>query len=217
MQRSYLLSLKFKITSITRWVALLLENPLFAILSGFAFGNTPGIGTFYDFFSRLWISDSDHLSTKDRFPKPRAVKGAKKSDKTPADTETISSRLILLFQNHPMKPHHAFSLIFKLFQQQFLDHSVSLELIDSRHLALAGDGTPARTSTNLRRKRLCDFREKGIPSCRCKLMFVASGSHSDLPVSPLLEQSSLHDMPIFLHSFFTLKSYLPEFHLENCF
>ncbi|MFR7848723.1 MAG: hypothetical protein ACLU8S_15005 [Coprococcus phoceensis] len=37
-------------------------NPLYAILSGFQFGDTPGVGTFYDFLDRLWDSDSDNLS-----------------------------------------------------------------------------------------------------------------------------------------------------------
>lgn len=238
MLRSYLLSIRFKITSITRWVALLKENPLYAILSGFSFGDTPGIGTFYDFFSRLWDSDSNHLSPKDRFPKPKTKKGKKKGDKTPADTETISSRLIPFFKRHPVKPNHAFSFIFKLYYEQFLSHSIALNLIDSSHLALAGDGTPVRTSAQLRRKRLCSCREEGIPTCRCKrsfsqpdtnsgwdshrecyfngyhlFMFVASDSFSDLPVFPMLERASRHDMPIFLHSFFTMKSYLPDFHL----
>lgn len=240
MLRSYLLSIKFKITSITRWVALLKENPLFAILSGFSFGDTPGVGTFYDFFSRLWDSDSNHLSPKDRFPKPKAKKGMKKGDKTPADTETISSRLIPFFKQHPPQPQHAFSFIFRLYHEQFLSRSVSLGLLDSDHLALAGDGTPVRTSSLLRRKRLCNCRENGITSCRCKrrysqpdtnsgwdshrecyfngyhlFMFVASDSFSDLPVFPLLERASRHDMPSFLHSFFTMKSYLPDFHLEK--
>lgn len=62
MQRSYLLSIDFKVHSITDWTAQLKINPLFAILSGFDFGDTPGIGTFYDFFNRLWDSDSDNLS-----------------------------------------------------------------------------------------------------------------------------------------------------------
>ena len=37
-------------------------NPLYAILSGFEVGNTPGVGTFYDFLDRLWNSDDDHMS-----------------------------------------------------------------------------------------------------------------------------------------------------------
>ena len=48
-------------------------------------------------------------------------------------------------------------------------------------------------------------------------MYVASDSHSDLPVFPLLERASRHDMLSFLHSFFTMKAYLPEFHMKNFF
>ena len=59
MLRSYLLSIKLKVTSITVWVSMLKECPLYAILSGFPVNDTPGIGTFYDFFDRLWLSDSN--------------------------------------------------------------------------------------------------------------------------------------------------------------
>lgn len=62
MQRSYLLSIDFKVPSLTDWSAQLKTNPLYAILSGFEFGDTPGVGTFYDFIDRLWDSDSDNLS-----------------------------------------------------------------------------------------------------------------------------------------------------------
>ena len=62
MQRSYLLSIDFKVTSLTEWAAQLKMNPLYAILSGFEVGNTPGVGTFYDFLNRLWNSDDDHMS-----------------------------------------------------------------------------------------------------------------------------------------------------------
>ena len=46
-------------------------------------------------------------------------------------------------------------------------------------------------------------------------MYVASDSHSDLPIFPLLEWASRHDMLSFLHSFFTMKAYLPEFRIEK--
>ena len=62
MQRSYLLSIDFKVTSLTEWVAQLKMNPLYAILSGFEVGNTPGVGTFYDFLNRLWDSDDSCIS-----------------------------------------------------------------------------------------------------------------------------------------------------------
>ena len=57
--RSYLLSMKFKVTSITSWASQLKQNCLYAILSGFTVGDTPGVGTFYDFFSRIWDSDKN--------------------------------------------------------------------------------------------------------------------------------------------------------------
>jgi len=46
-------------------------------------------------------------------------------------------------------------------------------------------------------------------------MFVASDSENDLPVFPMLERASRHDMLSFLHTFFAMKSYLPEFHIEK--
>ncbi len=62
MHHSYLLSIDFKVHSLTDWAAQLKINPLYAILSGFSFGDTPGVGTFYDFLDRLWDSDYDNLS-----------------------------------------------------------------------------------------------------------------------------------------------------------
>lgn len=85
---------------------------------------------------------------------------------------------IPFFKRHPPKPQHAFSFIFRLYHDQFLSHSVSLGLIDSNHLALAGDGTPVRTSSHLRRKRLCNCWENGITSCRCKRRYSQPDTNS---------------------------------------
>lgn len=51
MQRSYLLSIDLKVTSLSEWAAQLKINPLYAILSGFDIGSTPGVGTFYGFLT----------------------------------------------------------------------------------------------------------------------------------------------------------------------
>lgn len=79
IQRSYLLSIAFKVISLTDWATPLKINPLYAILSGFPFGDTPGVGTFYDFLERLWDSDDDHLSLhihpqKGKVKKQKALK-----------------------------------------------------------------------------------------------------------------------------------------------
>ncbi|MBQ1274401.1 MAG: hypothetical protein IIY08_03330 [Cellulosilyticum sp.] len=240
MLRSYLLSLKLKVTSITRWVAMMRECPLYAILSGFSPLDTPGIGTFYDFFNRLWLSDSNNLSNHERYKSQKVKKGKKKGDKTPINTQSISSKLLPFLERNPIKPNHAFSLIFRLFKSQFLDHSCNLGLINPASLSLAGDGTPVKTAAFMRSKRLCKCREQGITDCNCKryfsqpdtntgwdssrecyfngyhlFMFVASDSFNDLPVFPMLERASRHDMLSFLHTHFSMKSYLPEFKVEK--
>ncbi len=139
-----------------------------------------------------------------------------------------------------MKPEHPFFLVFRLYQQQFLDRSIQKGLINPEHLALAGDGTPVRTAAQQRKKRTCKCKENGCASCHCKrhfsqpdcnwgwdshrechffgchlYMYVASDSCSDLPVFPLLERASRHDMLSFLHSFFTMKANLPESRIEK--
>lgn len=53
--RSYLLMLA---PSITQWVQQLQRCPLYAVLGGFEYGHTPGVGTFYGFFRRLWAAET---------------------------------------------------------------------------------------------------------------------------------------------------------------
>lgn len=168
MLRSYQLALKLRVTSIMVWGRMLRETPLYAILSGFPFGDTPGVGTFYDFFSRIWQNDKDNLSPKDRFPKMKPPKGKKKVDKTPCDSSCMASRLLPLLERWQLKPENPFFLIFRLYHQQFLSVSCSKGLIDTEHLALAGDGTPVRTAAQQRKKRICDCRENGCSACNCK-------------------------------------------------
>lgn len=238
--RSYLLSLKLKVSSLTQWCRMLKETPLYALISGFEPGNTPGVGTFYDFFWRIWMHDENNLSPKERNKKIKALRGKKKGDKTPCDTASMTSRLLPFLERFKLKPENPFYLIFRLYQQQFLNISIEKKLIDPNHLALAGDGTPIRTAAQQRSKRICNCKNEGLESCDCKrqfsqpdcnwgwdshrncyffgyhlYMFVASDSHSDLPVFPMLERASRHDMLSFLHSFFTMKSYLPEFRIEK--
>lgn len=84
IQRLYLLSIDFKFSSLTDWATQLKISPLYAILSGFSFGDTPGVGTFYDFLDRFWDSDFDNLSphihtAKMKKPKNSGRKGLKQN------------------------------------------------------------------------------------------------------------------------------------------
>ena len=83
MLRAILVSVEFKITSYTRFAFELKENNLHAIISSFTVGDTLGVGTFYDFHNRLWLSDHKNLSDaihppkdKPQMPKGKAQKAA---------------------------------------------------------------------------------------------------------------------------------------------
>ena len=149
MQRSYLLSIDFKVTSITEWAAQLKINPLYAILSGFEPGNTPGVGTFYDFINRLWNFDDDHMSPHIHPPKTRVKKPKTKGTKADSVEKVTVAELL-----------------FTIYQKEFLDISVSNGFINTQSLALAGDGTPVITSHRERKKRICKCKDNGITDCK---------------------------------------------------
>ena len=241
MQRSYLLSIDFKVTSLTEWAAQIKMNPLYAILSGFEVGDTPGVGTFYDFIKRLWNSDNNHLSShihpiKEKVKKPK-TKGTKADS---MEKVTVAQLLPQLENTEFHLDDQPYSSLFKIYKHEFLDVSISKGLIDTSSLALAGDGTPVVTSHRERKKRICDCAEKGITDCKCDRFFsqpdcdigwdssrdcyyhgydlymlVASDSESDLPIFPHLSCASRHDSHGFLHAFFRMKSFLPDYKVSK--
>ena len=242
MQRSYLLSIDFKVTLLTDWVAQLKINPLYAILSGFEVGDTPGVGTFYDFLNRLWDSDSDNLNPHVRPVKSKEVKKPKQKGAKAESVEktTVEQLFKTLEQKSFSIDEHPYGSLFRLYQKEFLEQSVKRELITPESLAVAGDGTPVMTSHRERRKRICDCAEKGITDCKCDryfsqpdcdigwdssrdcfyhgydlYMIVASDSDSDLPIFPLLNPASKHDSHGFLETYFRMKSFLPDFHVNK--
>ena len=241
MQRSYLLSLDFKVTSITDWVAQLKINPLYAILSGFDVGNTPGIGTFYDFFNRLWDSEDKNLSPHIHPVKATVKKPKRKGTKAESIEKVTITELLPKLENSSFsiseQPYHS---LLQIYKKQFLEVSVSKNLIKKDSLAIAGDGTPVATSHRMRSHHVCDCNEKGIHDCNCDryfsqpdcdigwdssrdcwyhgydlYMMVASDSESDLPVFPLLNPASKHDSHGFLETFFRMKSFFPDFHVTK--
>ena len=240
MLRSYLLSLSLKITSITSWVASMRVCPLYAIVSGFPFGDTPGIGTFYDFFDRLWNHDENNISPQIKKSKKVKVKKPKILTEKADSIEkiTVAELLPLLEQQDLVLEEQPFSFLFELYQEQFLDISISKSLINPEKLSIAGDGTPVKTSARMRKKRICDCFEKGITSCDCERFYsqpdsdigwdssrksfyhgydayLLTDSKTDLPIFPLLAPASRHDSHGFVYNFFTMKNCLPDFNVDK--
>lgn len=240
MHRSYLLSLEFKVTSITDWSAQLKINPLYAILSGFPVGDTPGVGTFYDFFNRLWDSDDDNFSPHLR-PQKISVKKPKVKNQKAASVEKLTvEQLLKKLQEAPPSTDTPFSSLLALFKKEALDVSVNKGLIDPENLSIAGDGMPVVTSARERKHRVCECAAEGINNCSCDryfsqpdcdvgwdssrncfyhgydlYMLVASDSESSLPVFPMLGPASRHDSHGFLYAYFSMKSFFPDYHVNK--
>jgi len=240
MLRSYLASILFGIPSITKWVSQMRICPLYAIVSGFPFWKTPGIGTFYDFFSRLWQSGDANFSSHIHSPKPKVKKPSKKGAKAESSEKVTVESLLAEFRLTPVSTEQPFSLLLDIYCENFLKTSAAKGLIDTEKLSLAGDGTPVVTSARIRKKRTCSCREQGISDCNCDryfsqpdcdigwdssrdcfyhgfdlYMLTASDSESDLPVFPLLSPASRHDSQGFLHCFFSMKAFLPDFNIQK--
>jgi len=221
MLRSFLL---FLMTNpeigITEWVNQMKRVPYYAILSGFEPGDIPGVGTFYDFFKRLWASSEKNLKPQRQKKRKRKVKKGKKGEKAPTTTPGKVKRLVAWMIRHAdIKTAMPSDRLFHFFQTQILTISAKLGLLgDINSLTAAGDGTPIVTSVYPRSKPTCDCRAQGLTDCNhpriysqpdCNsgwdssrekyfngyhlYMISAADSPYDLPVYPRLQPASRHD------------------------
>lgn len=205
---------------LTAWVNILKRTPIYAILSGFDFDDLPGVGTFYDFFKRLWpVVDKNLKPKKQRKRKPKPKKG-KKGEKAPISKPDRVKRLVEWMLRHAdKKTALPADRLFHFFQSQFLSVSARLGLFgDVSALSTAGDGTPIVTAAYPRSKSTCDCRARGIADCNhprlysqpdCNAgwdsarekyfngyhlyMLSATDSKHDLPLYPRLHPASQHD------------------------
>lgn len=110
-------------------------------MPSFPVSDTPGVSTFYDFQSRLWMSDKDNLSDPVHPPKE---KPDKKGEKAPP-VEKVTVKVLEQFKLHPPIDMSPCERLYDFFKELFLDRSVQDGLVDLRSLSLAGDGTPPST------------------------------------------------------------------------
>lgn len=205
---------------ITEWVNVMKRTPIYAILSGFDPYDLPGVGTFYDFFRRLWPALDNNLKPKrQKKRKPKPKKG-KKGEKAPTATPGRVKRLVAWMIRHATKKMNLVSdPLFDFFQTQILSVSAKLGLLgDLSSLSLAGDGTPIVTAAYTRSKSTCLCHAQGLEGCHhprvysqpdCDsgwdsarekyfngyhlYMLSAADSKHDLPLYPRLQPASRHD------------------------
>jgi len=220
MLRSYLLFLMAKPEiGVTEWINEMKRIPYYAILSGFEPGDIPGVGTFYDFFQRLWNASGNNFKSKKQRRKRKPKKG-KKGEKAPTTTPGKVKRLVeWVIRRDTKKTDLSFDRLFHFFQSQILAISAKLGLLgDMRALSAAGDGTPIVTAVYPRSKSTCNCRAQGLADCDhprifsqpdCNsgwdsarekyfngyhlYMISAADSQYDLPLYPRLQPASRHD------------------------
>ena len=234
MLRSMLLSIELRVTSFTQWVRMLHESPLYAILSGFSPEDVPGVGTFYDFASRLWMLKDGNLAPHIRMPEQKISAPSRKGQKADSIEKVTVKSLLDSYRSTPVSVYQPYSLLYSIFHQLFLNVSVRKGQIDPKHLTLSGDGTPIMTSHRERsrevyssspvRKRYysqpdCDI---GWDSSRDKFYFGYSlymltdaASGRDLPIFPLLGPASRHDSMALIRTWFAMKAFLPDVHVDK--
>lgn len=191
----------------------------------------------------MWDSDDSQLSSHIHPLKVKVKKPKNKGAKADSVEKIKVEQLLLELENTAFdRNNQPYASLFILYQKEFLNRSVSKGLINPKSLALAGDGTPVITSHRERKHRICDCALNGISDCKCDRFFsqpdcdigwdsskdcwyhgydlymlVASDSQSDLPVFPFLNSASRHDSHGFLHTFFRMKAFLPDFNVTKLF
>ena len=90
--RSLVAMTHLKIHSITNWVKKLRTDRVLAIICGFDPDDIPGVGTFYDFLSRVCPSDGE--PGKIRSPHQNPGKNLKKGEKLPPKHPNVISLIL---------------------------------------------------------------------------------------------------------------------------
>ena len=138
------------------------NQPSLCYSQWFEFGDTP-VWYFHDFLSRIWDSDEDNLSPHIHPIKPSVKKPSAKGAKAKSVEKISVEQLLQELENTSFSiSEQPYGSLFDLFHREFLQQSVSKQLIHPDSLALAGDGTPFVTSSRERKHRVCDCASKGI-------------------------------------------------------
>lgn len=220
MYRSLLVMAFAGVHTIPKWVKAMRATPLFAILSGFDPHDTPGVGTFYDFFERLCPRyQTAHKSSHNDTKKPKTH--LKQNEKLPENHKGIVGRLVQRILKYIDTPHPASpqDTLLNIFADCFVMPSAKMGLIGDIHkLTISADGTLFRTGASHFGRKTCNCRSKGIYKCDCPRKFsdtnavwgwdsyreqyvfgysiyeiVATGTKYNLPIFSLIAGANRHD------------------------
>lgn len=186
MLRSLVLMSAVGSTAVNAWAKRLKREPVLAVLAGFEPGDTPGVGTYYDFFHRLldgpWKPRCQHTrrpsdafrGKKGRYRRNlikerEETKAASQADLAEAN-ETKVQNLVKKAQQtlDQALPKDCLNRIENILFKCAVVPSVEMGLLG--HLGaldVAGDGTTLPSNASGNGKLLCKCREQGEYRCKC--------------------------------------------------
>ena len=102
------------------WVSDLKENHLHTIIFGFYVGDTPGVGTFYDFHRRLWLSSDKNLTNAFHPPKEKPLKPKGNEEKAAHAEKLTVAELFQQFEKNPPADMAPCAKLWEIFNTFFL-------------------------------------------------------------------------------------------------
>ncbi|QTA81092.1 Uncharacterized protein dnl_34180 [Desulfonema limicola] len=177
MLRSLFLMTLIREKSITKWVGKTRSfGYFFGILAGFNFNDTPGVGTYYDFFNRLIDSPfSPYTRGQTRRSQHNAKEfernlgsesDAKKEDRNPNHTksEKLANEL-LADASKPREPGFNTILEDMLFLLAIKPSIETGMITELDNIVVTGDGSIMQTASSRYGKTTCECRKKGDYKC----------------------------------------------------
>jgi hypothetical protein len=191
-------------TSIEDWVALLHSMPFYALVSGFAPDDPPGVGTFYDFFNRLLGGPPQPLRRPVRRLTPARKQQLREEKRRPSPRHLgVVVRLARVLQEGGAKAAHwrpraAEGLVNKLLDRLCVAPAVRSGLLP-REVGVSGDGMKVATFANSYGSKVCDCPGR---QCGCPRRF------TDPDAS--IGYDAFHHCYVFGHNVYELTAWSPE-------
>lgn len=135
-------------------------------MKSFEPGNTPGVGTLYDFFKQLWLGQTENKVLRKPYKKKKEK--LKANEKLPPDNPDTVKELVDQVLNGESFTNGPERLLQKILIECAVKPSAKLKLLgNTLKLTLAGDGAPLETGASSFGKKACQCKEQGIYRCDC--------------------------------------------------
>ncbi|HHV80500.1 TPA: transposase [bacterium] len=166
--RSLVAMTHLRIHSITNWVKKLRTDRVLAIICGFDPDDIPGVGPFYDFLSRFWVSNNEPSNLMVPLSKPK--KPSNKQEKLPPKHPNVVKDIVDKITSGRNVPLGTQKVISHLFSELAVKPSIKIGLVEP-NAKITSDGAPVESPSKPYGKKICDCSKKGISRCSCKRRF----------------------------------------------